>query len=100
MADTRDGTIEVEVVYAQPHVQTALAVRVVHGSDIGQAIIQSRIIERHPEIDLATAVTGIYGQRKPLSTVLNDGDRIEIYRTLLADPEQARRKRARRSRDR
>lgn len=94
MADTRDGTIEVEVVYAQPQVQTVLAVRVVHGADIEQAIIQSRIIERHPEIDLATAVIGIYGRRKSLSTVLNDGDRIEIYRTLLADPKQARRKRA------
>lgn len=96
MADTRDGTIEVEVVYARPQVQTVLAVRVVRGADIEQAIIQSRIIERHPEIDLATAVIGIYGRRKSLSTVLNDGDRIEIYRTLLADPKQARRKRARR----
>ena len=96
MADTRDGTIEVEVVYAQRQAQTVLTVRVVHGADIEQAIIQSRIIECHPEIDLATAVVGIYGQRKSLSTVLNDGDRIEIYRTLLADPKQARRKRARR----
>lgn len=96
MADTRERTIQVEVVYALPQAQTVVQVRVACGATIRQAIVESRIVSQHPEIDLAAASVGIFGKRKSLSALPSDGDRIEIYRPLQADPKQARRKRARR----
>ena len=101
MADAGDRdtiAIEVEVVYALPHAQTAITVRVPQGATIRQALVASHIAIRHPEIDLDSAQVGIFGVCRPFWTVLGDGDRIEVYRPLRADPKQARRKRARRTR--
>ena len=59
-----------------------------------QAIERSGILNRYPEIDLATNQIGIFGKKVRLSQRLKPGDRVEIYRPLILSPKQARRKRA------
>jgi putative ubiquitin-RnfH superfamily antitoxin RatB of RatAB toxin-antitoxin module len=66
------------------------------GTTIGQAIELSGILQEAPEINLVTMPVGIYGKKKTLDTVLQPRDRIEIYRPLIADPKDARRRRAKR----
>lgn len=70
---------------------------VVEGATVRQAIERSGILSRHPEIDLAPGRVGIFGKRVELNRVLREGDRVEIYRRLVADPKQVRWQRARRS---
>ncbi len=97
MASAESGGVErvrVEVVYATPQQQTVIPLQAPVGTTIGQAIALSGIVQRHPEIDLATQAVGVFGDRATLERVLRDGERIEIYRPLLADPKQARRRRA------
>lgn len=84
----------VEVVYATPQQQTVIPLQVPAGTALGQAIVLSGIGQRHPEIDLGTQAVGVFGELATLERVLRDGERIEIYRPLLADPKQARRRRA------
>jgi putative ubiquitin-RnfH superfamily antitoxin RatB of RatAB toxin-antitoxin module len=86
--------IEVEVVYARAEAQTVLTVTLPQGSSVAEAITRSGILQRHPEIGVPAAV-GIFGRRVPLSARPVDGDRIEIYRPLTADPKQMRKARAR-----
>ena len=96
MADPQPGvSLEVEVVYAQPHAQTIVPLSLPAGSTIAGAIAASGITGRHPEVDWHSVAVGIFGKRAQPSTVLHEHDRIEIYRPLIADPKQARRKRAR-----
>ena len=57
----------------------------------------SGLLGEIPDIDLATHPVGLYGKKRPLDTVLREHDRIEIYRPLLADPKDSRRKRAERN---
>ena len=97
MADARDRLIEVEVVYALLQSQTVVVLKVPAGSSISDAIARSGIAARYPEVDCKSIVAGIFGTRAPLSMVLREHDRVEIYRPLIADPLQARRKRARRT---
>ena len=87
--------IEVEVVYALPQSQTAVTLTVPAGTTVREAIARSGIAAKHPEVDLEAVTVGIYGQRVAVTTVLIDHDRIELYRPLIADPKQARRRRAR-----
>lgn len=71
-----------------------LEVQVPAGSTVRQALEQSGIEQHFPEIDLATARVGIFGKIAKADAPLNPGDRIEIYRALIADPKEARKKRA------
>jgi putative ubiquitin-RnfH superfamily antitoxin RatB of RatAB toxin-antitoxin module len=87
-------TIGVEVVYALPGQQRVIGLRVEAGTTVIQAIRQSGILAEFPQIDLAQAKVGIFSHRVERHAVLRDGDRIEIYRQLLADPKSARRERA------
>jgi putative ubiquitin-RnfH superfamily antitoxin RatB of RatAB toxin-antitoxin module len=64
------------------------------GTTIGQAIEQSGVLTEFPDINLATQPVGIYAKKKTLDTVLRERDRIEIYRPLVADPKDSRRRRA------
>jgi putative ubiquitin-RnfH superfamily antitoxin RatB of RatAB toxin-antitoxin module len=64
------------------------------GCTLEQAIAKSSLLAQFPEIDLTQNKIGIYGKLKPLDTVARDGDRIEIYRPLQADPMESRRRRA------
>jgi putative ubiquitin-RnfH superfamily antitoxin RatB of RatAB toxin-antitoxin module len=83
-----------EVVYALDQEQLILPVAGSAGMTVQQAIEQSGMQERFPEIDLAVNKVGVFGKLAKLDDVLNPGDRVEIYRPLIADPKEARKKRA------
>ena len=89
-----DNKIKIEVVYALPHEQTLLKLDVPQASTIADAVKLSVLLEKYPEIDLAKSKFGLYGKLSKADTVLREKDRIEIYRPLLADPKEVRRKRA------
>lgn len=90
--------LQVEVVYALREEQVLLALEVEDGVTVRQAIARSGILQRFPEIDLARARVGIFGKLARLDARLRDSDRVEIYRSLIADPKAVRRERARRPR--
>jgi len=85
--------INVEVAYARLDQQVIVAVSVPAETSAEQAILASGILERFPEIDLSQQKVGIFSQICTLQKILNNGDRIEIYRPLLQDPMTARRNR-------
>ncbi|HYA19203.1 MAG TPA: RnfH family protein [Burkholderiales bacterium] len=87
--------IGIEVVYAANRGQTILRLRVRQGTTIGEAIRLSGILEQFPEIDLKVNKVGIFGKIGRTVSLLHDRDRVEIYRTLIVDPKEARRRRAR-----
>lgn len=87
-------TINIEVVYALPDYAHQVALRVLPGTTLRQALENSGILERCPEIDLGKNKVGIFGRLRELETVLEEGDRVEIYRALKVDPKEARRRRA------
>jgi uncharacterized protein len=87
-------TINVEVAYALPEKQLILPVNVDVGTTVGGAIVQSGIMVEFPDLDLENSDVGIFGKATKMETVLQDGDRVEIYRPLIADPKEVRRKRA------
>ncbi|MBE5252041.1 RnfH family protein [Mixta mediterraneensis] len=89
--------ISVEVVYALPEKQYQRYVTVEQGSTIEQAIEASGILELRKEIDLSSNKVGIYSRPVKLSDRVEEGDRIEIYRPLIADPKELRRQRAERA---
>lgn len=93
MADV-PATITVEICYARTDRQFLLPQRVAEGTTVQQAIESSGIITLAPEIDISVWRVGIYGKLKTLDTVLREHDRIEIYRPLIADPKDSRRRRA------
>ena len=87
-------TINVEVAYALPEKQLIIAVNVDAGTTVGGAIVQSGIMQAFPELDLEHSDVGIFGKQTKMVSVLQDGDRVEIYRPLIADPKEVRRQRA------
>lgn len=90
------GSIKVEVAFATPEKQLIVALDVPTGTTVAEAVRQSGIEREFPDVDIAAAPLGIFGRKlaEPASTVLNAGDRVEIYRPLLIDPKQARLNRA------
>ncbi|MCW5298677.1 RnfH family protein [Herbaspirillum lusitanum] len=85
--------LQVEICYAAPDFQIRKPVRVDAGATVQQAIMQSGVMRECTAIDLTVCRVGIYGKLKTLETVLRDRDRIEIYRPLIADPMDSRRRR-------
>ncbi len=85
--------IQVEVAYALPERQVILPVMLAAGSTIEQAIEQSGVLSEFPEIDLSQNKVGIFGKLSKKTAELKAGDRVEIYRPLLADPKEVRRRR-------
>ena len=97
-ADDESGKrIRVEVAYALRDRQVLLTADLEEGSTVEQAIRRSGILEAFPEIDVARARLGIFGREVSLDAQMRDGDRVEIYRPLIADPKDARRERAQRA---
>lgn len=86
--------ITVEVVYAFPQRHTWLTVQVEAPQSVQEVITQSGILTYYPEIDLTRQKVGIFGKIVSLETPVKQGDRIEIYRELIADPKASRRQRA------
>lgn len=94
MADPGAATVMVQVCYARPGQHLLRALELVSGATLRQALEQSGILGEAPEIDISTAKVGIHGKAKTLDTVLRAHDRVEVYRSLVADPKDARRRRA------
>ncbi|HEY8385926.1 MAG TPA: RnfH family protein [Porticoccaceae bacterium] len=98
--------ITVEVACALPQKQKIVALTVPQGTTARQAIELSRIAEEFPEVSVDSAPLGVFGQAlgtKGLASaeayVLQPGDRVEIYRPLLADPKEVRKRRAEQARE-
>lgn len=94
IASTEAESINIEVAYATPEKQIIRTANVDAGTSIGAAIVQSGIMMDFPDLELEDAKVGLFGKTAAMTAVLSDGDRVEIYRPLIADPKEVRRKRA------
>ena len=93
-AEQGSATVRVEVVHARPGKQVLLAVDVPVGTTVAGAIELSGIREAFPDLEVDPARLGIFSRKVAADEVLREGDRVEIYRPLNADPKETRRKRA------
>lgn len=93
MATSADR-IRVEVVYALPERQRLVACELVAPATLRDAIEASGLLAEYPQIDLARARVGVFGRVQALDAPVREGDRVEIYRPLQADPKEVRRRRA------
>ncbi len=98
---TASKLIMVEVAYALPHVQKILELQVAEGTTAFEAAEQSGITDEFPDIDIETARMGVFGQafgtrglESAREYVLQPHDRVEIYRPLVIDPKEVRKRRA------
>ncbi|MBD2781352.1 RnfH family protein [Xenorhabdus sp. 42] len=92
-----ESEINIEIVYALPERQYLYNVKLPRGSTIEQAIESSGLLALRDDIDLTKNKVGIYSRPAKLTDTLEEGDRVEIYRPLIADPKEMRRKRAERA---
>ncbi|WP_117233605.1 RnfH family protein [Vibrio maerlii] len=86
--------IHVEVVYALPHEQRVFTLVVNKNMTVEEIIQQSGVLSLYPDVDLKKNKVGVFSRNVKLDAMVRDKDRIEIYRPLLADPKEIRRKRA------
>ena len=86
--------LRVTLCYATPDVEVLRELAVAPGTTIGDALAGPDVLADLPGFDPATHPVGIFGKKRPLDTVLREHDRIELYRPLLADPKDSRRRRA------
>ncbi|WAH51808.1 RnfH family protein [Pseudescherichia vulneris] len=93
------GDIRVEVAYALPEKQYLQRVTLSEGATVEEAINASGLLELRSDIDLAKNKVGIFSRPAKLADAVQDGDRVEIYRPLIADPKELRRKRAEKAGD-
>ena len=93
------GEIRVEVAYALPEKQYLQRVTLSEGATVEEAIRASGLLELRSDIDLAKNKVGIFSRPAKLADAVQDGDRVEIYRPLIADPKELRRKRAEKADD-
>jgi putative ubiquitin-RnfH superfamily antitoxin RatB of RatAB toxin-antitoxin module len=93
---SNSNMIEVEVAYALPEKQKIYGLLVENGTSALEAVKQSAILKDFGDIDLDSAKMGVFGQsiKAPAKHILQAGERVEVYRPLIADPKAARRKRA------
>lgn len=91
--------ITVEVAYALPQRQSLLTVTVTQHSTVQQVIEQSGILHQFPDIDLTVQKVGVWSRPVKLQDSVRAGDRIEIYRPLIADPKDLRRRRAEKAKE-
>lgn len=86
--------MKVECVYADEKDQYFIALKIHNNATIEAVICASGVLEQFPDLDLKILNVGIFGQQKMLTDSVKEGDRVEIYRPLLLDPMEARRRRA------
>ncbi|WP_287603142.1 RnfH family protein [Thiothrix sp.] len=84
--------MNVGIAYADKFKQTWLKLEVPDGSTIKEALEFSGLLKQFPDIDLETQAVGIFGKISKLDTKVADGDRVEIYRPITADPETVERR--------
>ena len=89
-----DNKIKIEVVYALPDEQILLKLEVPENSTLADAVKLSGLVEKFSGIDLEKGKFGLYGKLSKTDVVLREKDRVEIYRPLIADPKEVRKKRA------
>ena len=95
MGNVERKKIRVEVAYALPERQMVIPLEVDEGTTVKQAILRSGILGKFPGLELTPETkVGIFSKIVPMDTVLRDGDRVEIYRPLIADPKEVRKRRA------
>lgn len=87
--------MKISVIYALPDRQILRELDLEAGTTLADALARSGLIAEFPEIKTHALPVGIFGQVRPPDTVLRPGDRVEIYRPLLVEPKEARRKRVR-----
>lgn len=88
------GHIKVEVAYANPNKQVIISLKLNVGASVREAISRAGVMADFPEIDLAVNKVGIFGKLVTPDTILHDADRVEIYRPLVCDPKERRRRQA------
>jgi putative ubiquitin-RnfH superfamily antitoxin RatB of RatAB toxin-antitoxin module len=93
-ADEKAALIWVEVAYALPERQKLLRLEVPAGATVAEAIEISGIRNDFEGLEIDPAAVGIFSRKVPMDRMLREGDRVEIYRPLIADPKEARRRRA------
>jgi len=86
--------IKVEVVFAEQQQAEKIILQVFENTSVQEAIQQSGILNKFPALDLHKNKVGIFSKLVTLNTILQDGDRVEIYQPLLIDPKQIRKQRA------
>jgi len=86
--------INIQVCYALPQQQHIIRLKLAEGAVLKDALEQSGLLEKYPEINPEQGKFGIFGKLSKLDAVLHEGDRVEIYRPLIADPKESRRKRS------
>ena len=84
--------MQVGVTYADPDYQVWLKLEVPDNSTVMDALTISGILKRFPNIDLDNQKIGIFGKFTRLDSPLREGDRVEIYRPITADPAQVKRR--------
>jgi putative ubiquitin-RnfH superfamily antitoxin RatB of RatAB toxin-antitoxin module len=90
------SAITVTVVYALPEGATEIELTLSAGATVAEVLDRSGLAARHPEIDLARCPVGVFGRRVGRDRALAEGDRVEVYRPLIAEPKDARLRRAKR----
>lgn len=93
------ATVRVAVCYARPDAVFLKDIALPAGTTIAAAIEASGVLTAHPELDPVTLRVGIFGKLKAPETPVREGDRIELYRPLVADPKTARRRRVQKARE-
>lgn len=88
------SAISIEVAYALSDKQTVVPLQVAPDTSVEQAIRLSGLLEQFPDIDLSKNKLGIFGKLKKADELVREGDRVEIYRPLIADPKEVRKQRA------
>ena len=86
--------IVVTVVYALRERATEVELQLPEGATVAQALARSGLAALHPEADIAQCPVGIFGKTVERDAIVADGDRIEVYRPVQADPKELRRRRA------
>ncbi|MEI6747346.1 MAG: RnfH family protein [Methylococcaceae bacterium] len=85
--------MNIGVCYAEAERQLWMRLEVPDESTIQEAIELSGVLKQYPQIDLTTQKVGVYGKLAKLDAPIREGDRIEIYRKITADPQQVQRRR-------
>ncbi len=89
--------LRVELAYSPaPDLVDRQTLHLAPGATVADALQASGVLQRHPELALATLSAGVWCKAKPLEHLLRDGDRVEVYRPLKVDPKEARRLRYKR----
>ncbi|MCU7554409.1 RnfH family protein [Alteromonas sp. ASW11-19] len=91
--------LSIEVAYALPTKQSIIELAVQSGTTVEEAIEASNILTLYPDIDLSASKVGIWSRVVKLKDEVKDGDRIEIYRPLIADPKEVRKRRAEKAKE-